>query len=230
MGNRIATFACFWAVLVGCAGEPARYDGPAEPTGPTVREQLQGRRGFQVAPTAVDGGGSFVSAELTGALTVEPVDAVLPVVGGALTARTDRAGRMQLEQLVVELADVVLDDRQFPPRGLWLSGLRLRLVDPVVADAVWTDDDQACAVIADFDLRFDWGVVLADGTRHPLATQTLRDLPFEIDVARRGPLGIGVSLGAYAEGVVWRWSELVEVSNLSVDVLAISETETGTGG
>jgi len=220
MRNKLSVLCCFWGVLVGCAGAPADYTDDVDPIGPTVRERMKGRLSFDVAPAMPDGSGSFIAADVAGDLADEPQNVALPVVGGRVVARTDAVGAIELEELVIDLADVVLTDEQFPPKGLWLSGMHLHLGDPVYASSAWTADGEAAAVVAELDLMLDWGIVLSDGQVHPLATQTIRDVPFQLDIGRQGPTGLKISLGAHAEGVVWKWSSFVEVSNLGIDLLA----------
>lgn len=219
MLSKLAVVVCSTLAVAACTGAPADYAG-SDALGPSVRQRMEGRQQFAVAATAPDGG-SFVSAQIGGALAGDPRLVALPVVGGVVTTRGDGDGRVQLEQLEIELADVVLDEQQFPPQGLWLSGLRLRAAHPTSGEVAWSDGDQVGALRAEVDLVFDWGVVLADGELHPLATQTVRGVIFEIDIGRTGPVGIALSMGALADGVVWRWSSLVEVSDLGMELVAI---------
>ena len=87
-----------------------------------------------------------------------------------------------------------------------------------MTDTAWTDDGEAAVVTARFDLLFDWGIVLSDGEVHPLATQRISGLEFQLDIERLGPGGLQMGLGAFAEGSVWSWSTFVELSNLSIDL------------
>jgi hypothetical protein len=212
--------ACLLGFGAGCHGEPADYTDEIDPIGPTVREQLGGRQEFAIAPYIPERGGSFVSGEVGGDLAGEPETVALPVAGGHVTARALDDGSVAIEELVVDLHDVQLTPEQFPPNGLWLTGMQLRLADPITASSAWTEDDQAVVVSAALDLELDWGLVLSDGERHELATQTLRELAFQLDVGRIGPGGLELGLGAFAEGTVWHWASFVEVSNLSIDLRA----------
>ncbi len=218
MLTKSPVLVCFFAILVGCAGEPTDYEGDNAPIGPTVREQLEGRAEFAIAPMLPDGGGSFISADVSGDLAGEAQSVVLPVLGGHVTARSLADGNVLVEEVVVDFADVILDETAFPPRGLWLSGLQLRMAGPIMADTAWTADGEAAVVTARFDLLFDWGIVLSDGEVHPLATQRISGLEFQLDIERLGPGGLQMSLGAFAEGSVWRWASFVELSNLSIDL------------
>lgn len=204
--------------LAACAGEPADYEG-GDPLGPSLRERMVGPQRLTLAASAPEGG-SFVSALVGGSLAGEPQQVTLPVVGGVVATRTEADGRVLLEQLEVELADVVLSEQEFPPHGLWLSGLRLSADRSVAGDVAWSEDEQAGALAVELDLLLDWGVVLSDGELHPLATQTVRGVRFEVDIGRSGPVGVSMALGAFAEGVVWRWSSLVEVSDLGMELVA----------
>jgi hypothetical protein len=219
MLTNLRILACSFLTLGACAGEPTDYVGDVDPVGPSVLDQMRGRESFNVARTGPDGSGSFVSADLAGDLAGDIPGVVLPVMGGDVVARALPDGTVQIEELRVDLADVVLDEQAFPPRGLWLSGLAARLAAPITTDTAWADDGQAAVLHARFDLLFDWGVVLSDGEVHPLATQVLRDLELQVEVSRQGPAGLRLGLAAHAEGEVWSWGQFVEVSNLSVDLV-----------
>lgn len=215
----LAVIVCAAIALTACTGEPVDGTG-GDPLGPSARERMAGRQSFALAATAPEGG-SFVSGQLSGALAGEPQLVALPVVGGRVTTRTDADGLVQLEQLEIELADVVLSEAQFPPHGLWLSGMRLRAARPAEAPVTWSDDDQHAVASVEVDLVLDWGVVVDDGELHPLASQTARGVRFELEVAASGPGGLSLSAGAFADGVVWRWSSLVELADVGVELVGV---------
>ncbi len=210
------------AMAAACTGEPADFDGDVEPIGPTVRKQLERRAEFTVVPLLPTGEGSYLTADLGGDLIETPTNVALPVLGGHLTARADRDGYLVVESFSVDLSDVAMGPDAFPPRGLVLTGMQLSLADEVRARPEWGDPNDAVAVVASFDLLFDWAVVLSDGSVHPLATQRVSGIEFDLEVHRRGVAQLEARVGAHVEGHVWHWAQFVEVSNLVVAITAQS--------
>jgi hypothetical protein len=209
------------AFAAGCSGPPTDYEGDLPTVGASVAEQLKSRQEFALMPASEDGTGSVLVVDVAGQ-GEKPQQRVLPVLAGHVLARVNEQGMLHLEALAVDLPDLDIAPESFPPRGLHLRGLHLALVSDVVAQTAWTDDGDAVTVVGAFDLSFDWGILLGDGAVHPLATQRLRELPFQIDIMRVGAGGLAVHVAAIQEGQVWRWGEFVELSNLIVDLTGLN--------
>lgn len=140
------------------------------------------------------------------------------VMGGRAVLRSTADGLLLVEALEVSLSDITIEqDVLGAKRPLHLTDVELRLGTQLVLDPEWLDDYAVGAGTA--DLLMDWAVLTDDGNVHPLATQLIRDVEFEVEVRLEHDGSISAQVHTTVAGPIWDFNVL-EVSDLSVDVLA----------
>lgn len=211
-----------FVLLTGCSGPPVDYEGEAPVIGDSVQEQLYRPQSFELIPPVIAGQGSLVTFTAAGDLVGEPREVVIPVLGGYVETRVTEDGWLIVQDLQADLPELAMDSEGFPPNGLVLTGMSLALAEPELADPAWTADGEQGAALAHADLVLEWAVMLSSGDVHPLAPQRIRDVAVEVAFSRAGASGIQLRLAAVHDGVAWRWSDYVELSDLVVDLTGLN--------
>lgn len=203
------TFLALTLFATACTSDPS--GGPAYDS---VRDRLSD------GPARL-----FVGAEgSTGSLTARrwtPTgwvegDATVTIESGELSATVDDRGTLKLDKLVVALAPIEIPEQVFK-KPAQLTDVTLTLTTAVEAETQWTSDDEATATLA-LDLDFDWAIKI-DGAKTPLGTQHLP--PVTIDVALAGGGDhIDASIALVAEGELWNWADLLQMTSLELSLAA----------
>lgn len=193
-------------VVLGC--QSSDVEAPERPT----RSLLADRLDFDIQREAS-------MLRVTGHRgTKEAGRAVVPVMRGNLAMRVEDDGAIVLEAMDLELDDIQLSAEELPPSGIHLTNLRLHLAGEAAGASGWSDAGDQGFAQGTVDLKLDWAVALRDGGTSALATQTLEDIPIYLAVqpSFRGLLSARVV--GLAMDTVWQWAEVIELSDLSLDL------------
>jgi hypothetical protein len=138
----------------------------------------------------------------------------ISVSNGELVAKVNAAGDLALSTFAVSLDPIDIPEAVFG-KPAQLTDVRLTLAEPVTAAATWTDEDHATATPS---VRLDLAWTLStDGTKSPLGTQHLPAIP--LDIALSGDGGhVDAKLGLHADGELWSWAGLLELTQLELAV------------
>ena len=143
-------------------------------------------------------------------------DTAVTIESGELSAKLDSRGALMLDQLVVGLSDIEIPEEVFK-KPAQLTDVQLTLAKPTTAEMQWTSDDDATATVT-LALDFDWSIRVNERNT-PLATQHLP--PVMIDLALTGAGDhIDAAVSLHAEGELWNWAGLLEVTKLDLALSA----------
>lgn len=202
-------FLAFALFATACTNDPG--GGPAYDS---VRDRLSdGPARLYVG--AEGSTGSLTARRWTPTGWVEG-DTTVTVESGELSAMVDDRGALKLDKLVVALAPIEIPEQVFK-KPAQLTDVTLTLTKSVEAEAQWTSDDDATATLA-LDLDFDWALTI-NGAQTPLGTQHLP--PVTIDLALTGGGDhIDASIALVAEGELWNWADLLQMTSLELSLAA----------
>ena len=201
-------------LLAGCFSNVA--EDPASPMGGT-HDRLESTLGVKLEPgscLAI----ATVEREYQGQVT-HKMD--LPILGGTVVLRAWPDGRLEVEDLRVDLDDVVLDELEFPPNGVHLTGLTLTLRDVGEADAKWIDDGTKLEAKGEVDLLLDWSAVVEDGAEVPLGTQPVTAVTVELEVTTTDDGRALVKLHGRRHGQFVEANGLFTISELGLELRAV---------
>ncbi|HEY5946867.1 MAG TPA: hypothetical protein VIV40_15295 [Kofleriaceae bacterium] len=144
--------------------------------------------------------------------------AELAIERGYMRARIDDEGQLQIDQLSVDIAPIALEGVFQKPAEL--QDVQLRLAQPVRSPMAWASADDATASLVMLG-DFDWGISLDGADSYLLATQQLP--PQTVQVAFTGSGDhIEASLAFDAAGELWTWADIIQVTNLSLSLTAMT--------
>jgi hypothetical protein len=199
----LAALVC--ATLAACEG--ADVAAPVEDG--TLMQRLQ-------APTTleIDAEASLLALNATTDQSEDTMPIEFTIVDGVVDIRADERGDIIVHEFEFGLEDVSISADLFPPDGLELREMHVRMEYPVVASPEWTTTS-ASAEIA-MDITADWSAVFNDNV-YSLKSIELRDLIVQADLSLvDGEITAQVS-GVRA-GTFWDWANRFEMSDLVVEV------------
>jgi hypothetical protein len=201
-------------LLAGCFGNLS--EGPAPPVGGT-RDRLQSTLEVGLEPGSCR---TVVTAQrqYQGEMARQ-ID--LPVLGGTVALRAWPDGRLEVEDLRVDLDDVVLDEYEFPPNGVHLTGITLTLRDVGEADAKWIDEGAQLEAKGQVDLLLDWAAVNDNGSVLPLGTQQVTAVTVEVEVSTTADGKALVKLHGRRHGEFVEATGLFAISDLGLELRAV---------
>jgi len=201
-------------LLAGCFGNVS--EGPAPPVGGT-RDRLLRTLEVGLEPgscrTVVTAQRQY-QGEMARRL-------YLPVVSGTVALRAWPDGRLEVEHLRVDLDDVVLDEAEFPPGGVHLTGITLSLRDVGEADATWVEEDTKLVARGEVDLLLDWAAVNDDGSELPLGTRQVTAVAVELEVTTTDDGRALVKLHGRRHGEFVEATGIFAISELDLELRAI---------
>lgn len=200
--------------LAGCFGHVA--DDPAPPVGGT-RDRLENTLTMALEPGSCLAMAT-VEREYQGQLD-HRLD--LPVLAGTVALRAWPDGRLEVEDLRVDLDDVVLDAYEFPPSGVHLTGLSLTLRDVGETNAAWIDDGTKLEAKGEIDLLLDWSAVVDDGSALPLGTQQVTAVTVELEITTTDDGRALVKLHGRRHGQIVRAHGLFTISELGLELRGV---------
>jgi hypothetical protein len=142
----------------------------------------------------------------------------LAIAGGDVTLAADADGALAADGLEIDLGPIDLPSVIDKPARL--DHVRLVLARPLALATAWSDDDDANAA-GELELELDWTLVV-DGNAVPLGAQHLGPLPLALTVAGTGD-AFDAALAIHASGELWRWADLVALSDLSLELRTVSD-------
>jgi hypothetical protein len=215
-GMRTNRFGTVALVFLFGACTDARDDGvpPGDDDSSSVRAELESGREFVLVPSASTLDVTVQRRE------GEAVRASLAVLGGDAAASVAADGEVRVERLRFDVDDIVMRPETLPPDGLHLTGVRLALDTLVDVRTQWTNRDNDATIQGEASLLLDWAVKASDGRVLPLATQHLPPLPFTASLRRSASGTLAANVGTVATGVFWTWGDILELSDLAVDLSA----------
>lgn len=145
----------------------------------------------------------------------------LGVRGGSVVLRASPDGRLEVQDLRLDLEDVVLDRYELPPGGVHLTALALSLRDPGEAEATWLDDGTRLEARGQLDLLLDWSAVVDDGSEVPLGTQPVRAVAVEVEVTTTDDGRALVKLHGRRPGPFIEADGLFAISELGLELRAL---------
>lgn len=159
--------------------------------------------------------GSITARRWTSAGWVEGVTPVT-IESGELAARVDARGTLTLDKLDVSLAPIDIPEDVFK-KPAQLDDVRFTLTKPTSADVQWTGDDDATATLT-LDLDFDWSILI-NGGKTPLGTQHMPPVTIDVTLTGGGD-HVDASLAMQANGELWNWAGLIEMTALELSLAA----------
>jgi hypothetical protein len=203
--SHLASIAISSMILVGCGSDATSLGDP--PDEHEMEVAISEVDTFALEPFSSSAGSTLVADGIwleqatTFELEVQDGSANLSLRDDVLTVQALTIALSGLDHMFLE--DLYLDD------------MTLVLEEPVVLDAVTSDDEVRAEGLA--DLRVDWWVEGKSDT-HQLASQEANDIPLEIvvETTADGTLQLGVRLRQ--EGEVFSLDGIFDVA--AIDVMA----------
>ncbi len=142
--------------------------------------------------------------------------ATLAIEHGNLRTAIDDHGRLEIDQLELEVAPFMLTGMFDTPAEL--QNVVLRLVEPVRAEPAWTSPDDAAVTLP---MVFDVGLALSlDGGR-PVPMVTQRPPAQSVRVVLTGDGDhIEASIDFDATGELWNCGDRVHITNVALSLTA----------
>jgi hypothetical protein len=139
----------------------------------------------------------------------------MPLVGGGLTVAARPDGTLLFAAMTLDFGTVTL-----PSGGPTLVALKLSLPGQAAATTEWRGDQDVAKATATADLLLDWSVQTPAGAVEPQATQRIPGVPIELVVAAGKDGRMALTAHVVQNGMFYRSSDKVELSSLTVDLLA----------
>ena len=206
---------CLLLPLAACSSSPSS-SGTA-PSFASVRQRLASAPA-RLLVSGPDSAGAITAGRQTGS-GWESGSVALAIAGGDVTLTADADGAIAVENLEVDVESIDLPASVIdkPSR---LDHVRLVLAHPLALATTWRDDDDASAA-GELELELDWTLVV-DGNAVPLGAQRLGPIPLAITFAGTGD-AFDAALAIHASGELWRWADLVALSDLSLELRTVSD-------
>jgi len=214
--NRATSLALLASMAAACAtsAPPGRDDPPAE----SVREHLATQTRLVVDPQASTGSVTARRRASTGW-----VDGITPLAidSGELAVALEVDGTLAVRSLVAGVEPVAIPVEVFGTPAS-LSDVRLVLADDARGPVTWSSDDDATVRVT-LALDLEW-TISVNGGKTPLGAQHLP--PIDVDMTLRGDgVTVDASLALAADGELWSWAGLLELSHLELALGARSTNE-----
>lgn len=213
--NIILALATAIGLLGFAACEDAVDDSVPGTLSPTAREHLGQRATFELGPADSvaymqvhinRGGGDTVDGE-----------APLTIAGGVATAAVAPDGTLAVSDMLVDFHDVVVLPEDFPPRGIHITDITLRLEQETTCEHTeWTDDDNSCYAELPARLMLDWALNV-NGNVYELGSQHLRSMDTAVAIYKTD-MAYEIDIMGQAPGTLWNWADIVEFSDFTMVV------------
>ncbi|MEO8844445.1 MAG: hypothetical protein ABI591_19585 [Kofleriaceae bacterium] len=123
------------------------------------------------------------------------------------------------DQLSAQTFDLSLEPIDLPDslfgKPAQLTDVRVTAQGSASATATWTDNDDATATIP-LKLDLAWSISINGGVAQ-LGTQHLPVIPLDVMLTGAGD-HVDATLGLHAEGTLWSWAGLIELSRLDLSL------------
>jgi hypothetical protein len=155
-----------------------------------------------------------MTANENGAAPAAAATMMMPLVRGGLTVAARADGVIVFSAMTLDLGSVTL------PAGSTLTGVTLTLPGPVAATTDWRADQEVATATATSDLILTWSNETASGTAPIQSTQRIAGVPISFIMAEGKNGEIVLTVHVAEAGVFYRTPDQVELSDLTVDLLA----------
>jgi hypothetical protein len=136
----------------------------------------------------------------------------LTVTSGELVTAPGRADHLTLTALELDFAPVLIPSTVLG-HDAELTDLHLRLPGPVPVLPTWSSDDETQATTT-LDLTLSWTLAIEDN-QLPLGAPKLPPIPVVLRLTGDGAV-ITAELGVHASGELWRWADVIKLSDLEL--------------
>jgi len=143
-------------------------------------------------------------------------DTQVMIEDGELKASADKTGRLTMSTFEVKVMPIDIPEEVFK-KPAQLTDVKLVLTHAATGETTWTSDDAATATL-NLDLDFQWTIKI-DGNKTPLGTQHMPTMPINVTLSGDGEL-IDASLALHAEGELWDWAGLLQMTALQMSLSA----------
>ncbi len=228
MHSQVFVTSCFLAFLsgsVGCGdsapGRPATPNGPTNPDPSTTA--ASGMRAELAVPHVFSIVVPASMAQVTARRDNPEVDeetTMLPLAGGGLTIAARPDGALALTAMTLDLGTVTLLPSSLPPSGPTLVGVKLSLRAQADAATDWRADGKVAKATVTADLLLDSSLEASSGAAVPLATQRIAGVPINLILAEDKDGRMALTANADKDGMFWQWSAQLELSDLTIALLA----------
>lgn len=137
---------------------------------------------------------------------------------GELFAQLDEHGQLVVHQLGLAVDPIDLPDA-LVGQPLQLRDVRVDLESAPPADVAWASDDAATAELP-ITLLLSWSIAF-DGTVTPLGNDHLAPIPMTLALGGDAD-HVAATLGLHAQGILWSWAELLELTRLDLTMSGAS--------
>jgi hypothetical protein len=210
----IAFISALGLVAFGACADTVEDNTP-DTLSPTARDHLGQRATFELLPND-----SLVYMQVhvdRGAGGVVDGEAPLSIAGGVVTAAVAPDGTLSVSDLHVDFHDVVILPEDFPPRGIHLTNITLRLEQETTCQHTeWTTDDNSCFAELPAQLVLDWALSV-NGNEYDLGSQQLRTLDTSVAIYKTDT-DYQIDIMGQVPGVLWSWADIIEFSDLTMVV------------
>jgi hypothetical protein len=145
----------------------------------------------------------------------------LPVLGGTVALRSWPDGRLEFEDLRVDLDDVVFDEYDLPPDGVRLTGIALTLRDVGEVEAKWVEEGAQLEAKGQIDLLLEWTAITPGGAALPLGTQRVTAVAVEVEVSTTDDGKALVKLHGRRHGEFVEVAGIFAISELGIELRAV---------
>jgi hypothetical protein len=202
------------ALLAACAGDSSLG---TTPTDDNLLGALQSPTQF-----SINDDGSLVEVVASSRRNDQAKPIQFTIVGGTVEVRAAEDGRVFMDGLSLELADVSVPADILPPDGLDVRELRVSLDHPVVAQATFSADGASASSDLPISITIDWSAEFGDeGSVYPLRSIHLEDMPLHAELALDGG-AIRAQVSAARSGRFWDWAEMFDLSDLVLEIEAVA--------
>jgi hypothetical protein len=194
-------------------------DPSATPAFASVRDRLA-HESTQLLIPGIGSTGSLVAKRYTATGWVEGTSQ-LTIANGELVAHLGASGELVAETFKLALEPIVLPDSVFN-QPAELTDVQVTLASSSSGTPTWTTDDTATVDLA-LKLDIAWSIVISGHTTQ-LGAQHLPAIPLQLALDGRGD-HVAATLGLHASGTLWSWADLIELSQLDLQLAAASVEE-----
>jgi hypothetical protein len=146
-----------------------------------------------------------------------PVETMsMPLVGGGLTVAARPDGALVFTAMTLDLGTVTLPLSDGPT----VVGVKLSLPGQAAASTEWRPDQDVAKATASADLLLDLSFAPASGKVEAPSTQRIAGVPITLVVAEGKDGRIALTAHVVQDGTFYQSSDKVELSELTVDLLA----------
>ena len=185
-----------------------------EPTYDSVRERMADRP--ERLWVGTDGStGSVTARRWTPSGWIEGITPLV-ITNGEMVGHLDSRGTLKLDKLEVAVGPIEIPEEVFN-KPAQLVDVKVVLASTVSGETQWNGDDEATAKLT-LMLDLEWSIAI-NGGKTPLGTQHLPPIDVIVTLAGGGD-HVDATIALAANGKLWNWAGLLELTGLELAVSA----------